>query len=75
MGLIGGLLELAFGVALSRLFLSAMMNMSGYRLTYVLPWKNVVWALVIAFVTSQLAALLPAFRAARTRILEAIQYE
>jgi putative ABC transport system permease protein len=75
MGLIGGLMGLVFGVILSRLFLTAMTSMSGYRLTYVLPVENIVSAMVIAFLTSQLAALLPTLRASRTRILEAIQYE
>lgn len=75
MGLIGGLMGLVFGVVLSRLFLSAMTSMSGYRLTYVLPLGNVLAALLIALLTSQLAAILPTLRAARTRILEAIQYE
>lgn len=75
MGLIGGLMGLVFGVLLSRLFLSAMTSMSGYRLSYVLPLQNILAALLIAFLTSQLAALFPTLRASRTRILEAIQYE
>jgi len=75
MGLIGGLMGLVFGVLLSRLFLSAMTSMSGYRLTYVLQPENILAALLIAFLTSQLAAFLPTLRASRTRILEAIQYE
>ena len=75
MGLIGGVMGLVFGVVLSRLFLSAMTSMSGYRLTFVLPLENIMAALLIAFLTSQLAAFLPTFRASRTRILEAIQYE
>ena len=75
MGLIGGLIGLAFGVLLSRLFLSAMTSMSGYSLTYVLPLENILAALLIAFLTSQLAAFLPTVRASRTRILEAIQFE
>ncbi len=75
MGLIGGLMGLVFGVLLSRLFLSAMTFMSGYRLSYVLPLQNILAALLIAFLTSQMAALLPTLRASRTRILEAIQYE
>jgi len=32
-------------------------------------------AILMAVIISQLAALLPALKAARTRILEAIQYE
>jgi putative ABC transport system permease protein len=75
MGLIGGVMGLVFGVVLSRLFLSAMTSMSGYRLTFVLPLENILAALLIAFLTSQLAAFLPTLRASRTRILEAIQYE
>ena len=75
MGLIGGLMGLVFGVILSRLFLSAMTSMSGYRITYVLPFGNILAALFIAFLTSQVAAFFPTLRAARTRILEAIQYE
>ncbi len=75
MGLIGGLMGLTFGVLLSRLFLTAMTSMSGYRLTYVLPPERVAMAVLIAFLTSQAAALLPTLRAARTRILEAVHYE
>lgn len=75
MGIIGGVMGLVFGVVLSRLFLSAMTSMSGYRLTFVLPLENILAALLIALLTSQLAAFLPTLRASRTRILEAIQYE
>lgn len=75
MGLIGGLMGLVFGVLLSRLFLTAMTSMSGYRLTYVLPPDRVAMAVLIALLTSQAAALLPTLRAARIRILEAVHYE
>jgi len=75
MGLMGGFMGLVFGVVLSRLFLSAMTSMSGYSVNYVLPLENILAALLIAFLTSQLAAFLPTLRASRTRILEAIQYE
>jgi putative ABC transport system permease protein len=75
MGIIGGVLGLVFGVILSRIFLLAMTAMSGYSLAYVLPVERILLAVVMAFVISQLAALLPATRAARTRILEAIHYE
>lgn len=75
MGLIGGLMGLVFGILLSRLFLTAMTSMSGFRITYVLPAERVVMALVIALLTSQAAALLPTLRAARIRILEAVHYE
>jgi putative ABC transport system permease protein len=75
MGLIGGLLGVVFGVILSRIFMLAMTAMSGYNLTYILPVERVVVAIIIALIISQLAALFPAMRAARIRILDAIHYE
>lgn len=75
MGMIGGVLGLGFGVVLTRIFLWSMTAMSGYKITFVLP-VEVVWvSLLIALVVSQMAAILPACRAARTKILEAIHYE
>ena len=75
MGIIGGLLGLVFGVVLSRVFMLAMTAMSGYRLTYVLGLFRVLLAVIISIVVSQLAAMAPALRAARGRILDAIHYE
>lgn len=75
MGLIGGLFGLAFGAVLTRIFLWSMTAMSGYKITFVLPLPAILIGLVIALVVSQLAALLPARRAARTQILQAIHYE
>lgn len=75
MGLIGGFLGLAFGVILSRIFLLAMTAMSGYRLMYVLPVERLGIALLVAVLIANLAAVLPALRATRVRILEAIHYE
>jgi putative ABC transport system permease protein len=75
MGVIGGILGVIFGIILSRIFMLAMAAMSGYQLTYVFPLEKSLIALVVAVVVSQMAALLPAGRAARTRILDAIQYE
>lgn len=75
LGLVGGVLGVLFGVILSRIFLLGMTAMSGYRLSYDFPLSRALVALLVAVLVSQLAALLPAGRAARTRILEAIQYE
>lgn len=75
MGIIAGLLGLLLGMILARIFLLAMTAMSGYRLTYVLPLSTVLTALLIGVVVSQIAAILPARRAASLRILEAIRYE
>jgi putative ABC transport system permease protein len=75
MGAIGGLLGVIFGVLLSRIFMLAMTAMSGYSLTYVLPFQRILSALVIAILISLVAAFFPAMRAARIRILDAIHYE
>lgn len=74
-GLVGGILGVLLGLVLARIFLIAMMTMSGYRMVFYLPPLRLVYAVLAAILVSQFAALLPASRAARTRILEAIQYE
>jgi len=75
MGIMGGVLGILFGVILSRVFLLSMTAMSGYKLAYVLPIGRVLLGLLISVVVSQFAAFFPSFRAARYRILDAIQYE
>lgn len=75
MGLVGGLLGLGFGILLARIFLFAMTAMSGYRLDFVVPVQGIMTGIFIAVIISQLAALIPAQRAARLNTLEAIHYE
>lgn len=75
LGIIGGLLGIVFGVLLTRIFLASMADMSGYKLTMVIPTATYWVSITVALVVSQLAALLPALRAARTPVLEAIHYE
>jgi putative ABC transport system permease protein len=75
MGLIGGVLGLGFGLLLTRIFLWSMTAMSGYKIEFVLPAQAVASGLLIALFVSQVAAIFPARRAARTRILDVIQYE
>ncbi|MBN1452473.1 MAG: FtsX-like permease family protein [Anaerolineales bacterium] len=75
MGVIGGILGLGTGVVLARILFIGMTTMSGYRLTFVLPPEGVIISVVIAMIISQLAAIAPARRAAKVRILEAVHYE
>jgi len=75
MGLLGGVIGIILGILLTRLFLFGMAAMSGYKLAFVMAPEGLVFSLVIALVVSQLAALLPALQAARTPILEAVQFE
>jgi ABC-type lipoprotein release transport system permease subunit len=49
--------------------------MSGYSLAFIIPPRSIILAIIVALVVSQIAAALPAARAARTPVLEAIQYE
>jgi putative ABC transport system permease protein len=75
LGLIGGFLGILFGVLLTRIFLLSMAAMSGYQLNPIIPVDSLGAGLFIALVISQLAAVLPALRAGRTPVLEAIHYE
>ena len=75
MGLVGGGFGLIFGIVLTRIFLWSMTAMSGYKLDFILPVTAVVAGFLVALIVSQFAAVFPARRAVRTRILEAIQYE
>jgi len=75
MGIMGGILGVLLGVLLSRIFLLAMMAMSGYELDFLMPIQGIINGMVIAIVASQLAAIFPSVRAARLRILDAIHYE
>jgi len=74
-GVIGGILGIATGVILARILFIGMTTMSGYQLTFQLPPESVLVSLVMAIVISQVAALPPARRASKVRILEAVQYE
>jgi putative ABC transport system permease protein len=75
MGVIGGLLGLSTGIVLARILFIGMTTMSGYSLTFTLPQEAIWISVLIALLVSQVAAIPPALRAARVRILEAVQYE
>ncbi len=75
MGVIGGILGIATGVILARILFIGMTAMSGYKLTFTIPPEGILVGLVMALLVSQVAAIPPARRAARTQILEAIHYE
>lgn len=75
MGVIGGVLGILTGVVLARILFIGMTSMSGYRLTFVLPPEGILIAFVVSLFLSQLAAINPAWKAARIRILEALHYE
>jgi putative ABC transport system permease protein len=69
---IGGVLGIAVGVAFGYLVIT---QIGAQGLVFSVPWLQLAVFLVLSVVVGVLAAVLPARRAARTRILEAIQYE
>ncbi|MCS7259311.1 MAG: ABC transporter permease [Anaerolineae bacterium] len=75
MGIIGGLFGMFFGLFLARVFLLGVQEIGGYTVSYHLPPHALLIGWTIALVVSQLAALYPAHKAARVRIVEAIQHE
>ncbi|MGH2592443.1 MAG: FtsX-like permease family protein [Anaerolineae bacterium] len=75
MGAVGAVFGIGFGLLLSRVLVQGMQQMSGYRLTFSLPFEAVLNGILIAFLVSQIAALYPAWRASRVNIVEAIKHE
>jgi putative ABC transport system permease protein len=69
---IGGVLGTLVGVAMAYVIVT---QMGGDGLQFIVPWLQLGVFLVLAVIVGVVAAVLPARRAANTRILEAIQYE
>jgi putative ABC transport system permease protein len=70
--LIGTTLGLPLGILLAVLVTRAL---SQYDLQFAIPTASLITFVVVAAITGVVAAILPARRAARLRILEALQYE
>ena len=75
MGIIGGAFGMFFGLFLARIFLLGVQEIGGYTVKYHLPLQALLASWAIALAVSQLAGLYPAWKAARVRIVEAIQHE
>ena len=69
---IGGVLGTLVGIAMGYVIVT---QLGGDGLVFSLPWTQLGVFLVLSVVVGVIAAVLPARRAANTRILEAIQYE
>ena len=70
--LIGAALGMAVGIFLAALTSSAF---SKYGLVFALPYKSLAAFVVVAILAGMLAAILPARRASRLNVLNALQYE
>ncbi|MEE9912590.1 MAG: ABC transporter permease [Deltaproteobacteria bacterium] len=75
MGLAGGLLGCAAGV------IAGWINLEGFFVTnwgsarYYMPVTSILWALVLSTGLSALAGIIPARKAAKTNIVEALSYD
>ena len=70
--LIGGVLGIALGVFLGYLIVRAL---SGQGIVFAVPYARLGVFVIAAIVVGLLAAILPARRASRINVLEALQYE
>ena len=70
--LIGAALGIALGIFLAGLVTRAL---SDEGIVFAVPWLSLVSFVIAAIVAGMLAAILPARRAARLNVLEALQYE
>jgi putative ABC transport system permease protein len=71
-GVLGILTGLLGGLVPVRLY---MLAMTGYLMPIAIPWFTLLWALVAALLIGWLASVLPARRASRIDVLDAIGYE
>jgi putative ABC transport system permease protein len=70
--LMGAALGMVVGVFLAALVTQAL---SGQGVVFAVPWLQLVYFIVAAILVGILAAVIPARRAARLNVLEALQYE
>jgi len=70
--LMGATLGLIVGVFLAALVSQAL---SGQGVVFTVPWLQLVYFVIAAILVGVLAAVIPARRAARLNVLEALQYE
>jgi putative ABC transport system permease protein len=76
MGLIGSALGVVFGLLLEWYAVDVILfEESGFRFPMIVPWREAGIISALAVVTAALAGLLPALRAVRLRIADAIAYE
>ena len=70
--LMGAALGMVVGVFLAALVIRAL---SGQGIVFAIPWLQLVYFVLAAIVVGILAAVIPARRAARLNVLQALQYE
>jgi ABC-type antimicrobial peptide transport system permease subunit len=75
MGLMGCIYGIIFGYLISVAFVRALVILTSYEVEYLFTPRPYLISTLIAIGVSQIAALAPAWRAARTNIITAIKHE
>jgi putative ABC transport system permease protein len=75
MGLVGCVYGVFFGYTMSKVFLAASMTMTGYELEYSFSARPFILAILIGLGVAQIAAFVPARRAAAINLIEALKHE
>lgn len=75
MGLAGGLLGCAAGVGAGWINLEGFFTQHWGSAQYYMPITSIVWALLLSTGLSALAGIVPAHKAAKTNIVEALSYD
>ncbi|MEK6848160.1 MAG: ABC transporter permease [Nanoarchaeota archaeon] len=76
LGIIGGVFGVVLGIAISKLIAyTAFARFGTTLLRSVTPFYLIIGCLVFAFLIGAVSGAFPAFRAARTRVVEALRYE
>jgi putative ABC transport system permease protein len=70
--LIGAALGIAVGMFLA---IGTTLALSKYGVVFAVPYRTLAVFVLVAIVAGMLAAILPARRASRLNVLEALQYE
>ena len=73
--LLGAVLGVVFGYLLWRTYMVSILEKSGYSMVFKMPLEEILVVLLVVLVASQLTALIPAIRAARLSVQEAVRYE
>jgi putative ABC transport system permease protein len=75
MGVMGCIFGIIFGYLISLSFIRALVVLSSYDVEYTFAQRPYLLSIIIALGVSQLAAMGPSWRAARTNIITAIKHE
>ena len=70
--IIGGLLGIAIGIVFAWI---VNLGLSSQGIQFAIPYSQLIACLVVATIVGLIAAIMPARRAARLNVLEALQYE